>query len=619
MPTSKSSLQRSDEVRFVLDALCRWKQIDANWLSLTGYEPGECEGRNFAEFVHPEDRADVLDALRSVLCGELYSCRMPLRCQRQDRRILWVEMSGFPTFDHLGAVDGFAGVLTDVTDRRKGMRALRESEARFRAISEASPLGVSVTDVQGEAVYSNAVMHAIGAVAPPGVRSGGETSVHPEDRERVAIAAQEAMRAKAPFQSEHRYVHADGSVVWCRLHAAPILDAGQLLGYVHVAEDVTAARLGEEALRLSQERLRLALEGSGVALMDMDLRSGQIFLSEQWSRFIGEPDAPHEVSLPQFLARVHEDDQDRLQLALMETLSGQRPYLRMEYRIRAAGRQWRWIEAHARVVERTSRGEPMRLTGTQADITERKDLERLQAEFVATVSHELRTPLTSILGALEVVQEEHGADLAPQARKFIEVAYRGSERLFNLVNDILDLEKVERGLQVFEFGPVPVARLIEEVAELHDAYAQRRGVRLRIEPIDASLEAWTDAERLTQVMNNLLSNAIKFSPKGAQVTLRAKGRGERVRVDVVDQGPGIPEEFRPRVFQRFAQAGRDARRGTGSGLGLSICKALVEKMNGLIGFRSRPGEGAIFFLDLPAAVKPNSARDTHDETVAAPR
>lgn len=603
----------------MLDAQCRWKQIDTDWLRLTGFEPGECSGRPFAEFVHDDDRADVLDTLGRVLRGELYSCRMPLRCQRMDGRLLWMEMAGFPTFDRHGAVDGLAGTLTDVTDRRKGMRALRESEARFRAISEASPLGVSVTDAHGESVYSNAVMRAIGAVLPPLTRGGGEGGLHPEDRDRVVRLAQEAVQAKAPFQSEHRYVHADGNVVWCRLHAAPILDAGHLLGYVHVAEDVTASRLGEEALRLSQERLRLALEGSGVALMDMDLRSGQIFLSEQWSRFVGEPDAPHEVSLPQFLARVHEDDQDRLQIALMETLSGQRPYLRMEYRIRAAASQWRWIEAHARVVEHAPNGDALRLTGTQADITERKDLERLQAEFVATVSHELRTPLTSILGALEVVQEEHGAELAPQARKFIDVAHRASERLFDLVNDILDLEKVERGLQTFEFGPVPVARLLTQVADLHDAYARRRGVRLIVDAADEHLEAWADGERLTQVITNLLSNAIKFSPQGGEVTLRARGRADRVRLDVLDQGPGIPEEFRPRVFQRFAQAARDARAGAGSGLGLSICRALVEKMNGLIGFRSQPGAGSIFFLDLPAAVRPGATRDTPDETVAAPR
>lgn len=608
----------SDEVRFVLDRTSRWKQIGANWQRLTGFEVSACLGQAFVDFLHADDRQGTLEVVGSVLRGELYSCRLPLRCQRKDGRLLWMEMSGFPSFDRHGAIHGFAGVLKDVTDRRKGMRALRESEARFRAISEASPLGVCVTDVRGDAVYSNPIMRELGATGWSDQKgfSRGE-SLHPDDRERFLSAAREAMRHKEPFQSEHRYLHADGSVAWCRLHAAPILDGELLLGYVHVAEDVTAARLGEEALRLSQERLRLALEGSGVALMDMDLRSGQIFLSEQWSRFVGDPDAPQEISVTQYVERVHEDDQEGLQLALKETLAGQRPYLRMDYRIRAAGSQWRWIETHARVVERSPSGEAMRLTGTHADVTERKDMERLQAEFVATVSHELRTPLTSILGTLEVVQEEHGAALPAEARKFLAVAHRNSERLFDLVNDILDLEKVERGLQSFEFSAISIGPLLEQVMDLHDASARRLGVVLRADPVAEAVEAWTDGERLMQVMNNLISNAIKFSPQGGVVLLRAQTRADRVRVDVIDEGPGIPAEFQPRVFQRFAQAARDARRGDGSGLGLSICKALVEKMNGLIGFRCAPAGGSTFYLDLPSAGRLATIPDIHTKPVAA--
>jgi len=602
MSSTKVPLGPQVEIRFHLDRERRWQRLDAGWRHLTGFDPHACLGRPIADFLHGDERDHAIAAIASVLSGELYSCRLPTRCLAADGRGIWVELFGFPTFDERGRVDGFSGTLVDVTDRRKGMRALRESEARFRAISEASPLGVCVTDRRGDAIFTNAVLREI--LDLPRVQADGFARVrtlHADDRERFVTAAEAAIASKAPFQSEHRYVHGDGAVVWCRLHAAPILDGEQLLGYVHVAEDVTAARLGEEALRVSQERLRLALEGSGVALMDMDLRSGQIFLSEQWGRFIGDEVANREWSLPRYLACVHDVDREPLQLALMETLSGQRPFLRMEYRVIASNAQQRWIETHARVVERTTDGEPLRLTGTHADITERKDLERLQAEFVATVSHELRSPLTSILGALEVVQEEHGQVLPADARRFLEVAYKNSERLFSLVNDILDLEKVERGLQSFEFGSVPVSALLEQAAGLHDAHARRRGVTLLIEPTDASLEAWSDAERLMQVLANLLSNAVKFSHPGGNVILRAHAARDHIRIEVADKGQGIPLEFQPRVFNRFAQAERVARHGVGSGLGLSICKALVEKMDGQIGFHSVPGVGTTFHVDLPIA------------------
>ncbi len=603
MPVTKSAPHSTGrEVSFRLDGLCRWIFLGREWEALTGFPVAHCLGRALADSVHVDDCAHSLETVNGVLRGERYSCRLPLRCLRNDGGSLWMELLGFPTFDAQGRIDGLSGTLADITDRRKGMRALRESEARFRAISEASPLGVCVTDASGHSVYTNAVLRAMADLNAP--RYAGFTegaTVDPEDRSRFLASMREAMRSKAPFQSEHRYLHHDRSVVWCRLHAAPILDADQLLGYVHVAEDVTAARLGEDALRRSQERLRLALEGSGVALMDLDLRTGEIFLSEQWTHFTGDDSGHDLMTVDRFVERVHEDDQESLQLAIKETLSGQRPYLRMEYRIRVVGEQWKWIETHARVVERSEAGDALRLTGTHADITERKDLERLQAEFVATVSHELRTPLTSILGALEVVQEEDGKTLGAQAQKFLGIAYKSSARLFNLVNDILDLEKVERGLQTFLFACVALKPLFEQTVDLHDAFARQRNAVLSIEPFDMDLEAWTDSERLMQVLTNLVSNAIKFSPDGGHVTLRAQRWRDRIRIEVIDQGKGIAPEFQARVFQRFAQAEREGKRNIGSGLGLSICKALVERMDGQIGFRTDQGSGTTFFVDLPLA------------------
>ena len=610
MPTQKSaSPSGSVEVSFRLDATCRWSALDPNWDVLTGRAARNCIGKDLAEFLHADDHARAFGTIEGVLRGELFSCRLPLRILRANGRPLWVELLGLPTTDSQGRIDGLSGKLTDITDRRKGMRALRESEARFRAISEASPLGVCVTDTRGNAVFSNALLRTMADLnAPRQLSFTDGMTVFSEDRPRFLAAMRDAVAHKAAFQSEHRYVHRDGSVLWCRLHAAPILDGEQLLGYVHVAEDVTAARIGEEALRVSQERLRMALDGSGVALMDMDLRTGEIFLSEQWARFTGEVHAHKMVNITQFVARVHEDDQELLQLAIKETIAGQRPYLRMEYRIRGANEQFKWIETHARVVERTASGEALRFAGTHADITERKDVERLQAEFVATVSHELRTPLTSILGALEVVQEESGASLDANAQKFLRVAYKSSERLFNLVNDILDLEKIERGLEAFSFSAVAVNPLLQQTVDLHDAFARKRKVVLECDAASADVQAWTDSERLMQVLTNLTSNAIKFSPEGARVVLRNEARSDWVRIEIADQGPGIPLEFQGRVFQRFAQAAGTHGRGIGTGLGLSISKALVEKLDGQIGFRTGKGMGTTFYVDLPRARAVKSSR-----------
>ena len=601
-PLPRPGLQVDElEIAYWADPYGNWIRLDPEWSGLTGHAIEASLTHPIADFIHPEDRERHLEAFQSLLRGEIYSSRHPARLLRSDGLSCWVEIFAYPTLDALGRIDGITGTLSDVTDRRKGMRALRESEARLRAISEASPLGLFVVDAKGNCIFSNANFFKLAGLAPDQlIGTGWSQALHPEDRERVVDAWNAAARAHAPFNSEHRYEHADGTVIWSRLHAAPILDGSHLLGYVQVVEDVTTERLAEAALRRSRERLELALEGSGDALIDWDVPTGEIYVSEQWGRIIGGPAAQAVTTIEQLRALVHADDLDALDTALEETLSGARPFLRIEYRTRTPSGNWKWIETHARVVERSEDGSPLRVTGTSSDVTDRKDVERRQAEFVTTVSHELRTPLTSILGALDVVLDEHAAAIPPEARRFLDIAYRNAARLSGLVDSILDLERVEKGLHGFRHAAVAVHEFLERAVELNSGYALKYGIKLVLESAPRDVYMWVDSDRLLQVVTNLLSNAAKFSPPGESVVGAAEASESHVRILVRDRGPGIAPEFRNRIFQRFAQADSlDQRRRSGSGLGLSISKALIERMAGEIGFESQPGSGAVFYVTVP--------------------
>ena len=589
------------EVAYSADPYGNWTRLDPAWTELTGHTVESSLARPIVDFIHPEDLERHLEAFQSLLRGEIYSSRHPARLVRSDGLSCWVEIFAYPTLDPQGKIDGITGTLVDVTDRRKGMRALRESEARLRAISEASPLGLFVIDARGNCIFSNANFQKLAGLAPDQVIGRGwRIALHPEDSDRVVEAWNAAGRAHAPFNSEHRYQHADGTVIWSRLHAAPILDGSHLLGYVQVIEDVTTERLAEAALRRSRERLELALEGSGDALLDWDGPTGEIYVSEQWGRIIGGHAAQAVTTVEQLRALVHPDDLDALDSAVEETLGGARPFLRIEYRTRTPLGGWKWIETHARVVERAEDGSALRVTGTSSDITDRKDVERRQAEFVQTVSHELRTPLTSILGALDVVLDEHAAAIPAEARRFLDIAYRNAARLSGLVDSILDLERVEKGLHDFRHAAVGVRDFLERAVELNSAYALKYGVKLALDSTPHEIYMWVDSDRLLQVVTNLLSNAAKFSPAGESVVVAAEANDSHVRILVKDKGPGIAPEFRSRIFQRFAQADSlDQRRRTGSGLGLSISKALIERMAGEIGFASEAGSGTVFFVTVP--------------------
>ncbi len=235
------------------------------------------------------------------------------------------------------------------------------------------------------------------------------------------------------------------------------------------------------------------------------------------------------------------------------------------------------------------------------DITGRKEVERLKGEFISTVSHELRTPLTAIYGSLSLLQSGMAGELPPSARELVEMSNQSCERLVRLINDVLDLEKMDTGSLRYELTPQPLRPLVERSVADTQPYADGWGVRLELEPpVDAQVKA--DADRILQVMVNLLSNAAKFSPRGGVVKVGMALRGGAVRVSVTDQGPGIPEEFRPRVFERFAQAdGSDRRQKGGTGLGLNICRRIVEAHQGRIGFNSDPGVRTEFWFELPLA------------------
>ncbi len=235
----------------------------------------------------------------------------------------------------------------------------------------------------------------------------------------------------------------------------------------------------------------------------------------------------------------------------------------------------------------------------RARLAERERIERLKNEFVSTVSHELRTPLTSIAGMLELLDAEVVGALPTEAKDMINVAYNNSQRLIRLINDILDIEKIESGRMPFDLAPLQLLPLVERAVAETRSFAQGLDVHIELRSRIENAAALVDPDRLIQVLTNLLSNAAKFSPKGGDVVVILERIGDRLRISVADRGLGIPEAFRGRLFEKFAQAdGSDSRRPAGTGLGLAIVKQIVERLDGMVSFDTEIGRGTIFHVDL---------------------
>ena len=243
-----------------------------------------------------------------------------------------------------------------------------------------------------------------------------------------------------------------------------------------------------------------------------------------------------------------------------------------------------------------------------------KEALEIKSQFLSTVSHELRTPLTSIKGTLDLVNSGVLGPLPDQMKPVLAVAGKNSKRLADLINDLLDLQKIEVGEMAFRFDLLNVRELVADSVAMSDRYAEQMGVTLAVTQADEEIFINGDADRLSQVMANLISNASKFSHKGGTVDIHVKRDDDRVRIYVKDKGVGIPDNAKERVFGRFSQVdSSDQRRVGGTGLGMNISKKIVERHDGQIDYESTLGKGTTFFIEFD--IVPHAQSAPHPDTI----
>ena len=371
-----------------------------------------------------------------------------------------------------------------------------------------------------------------------------------------------------------------------------------------IVADMIELRLGslasgerQAALEEKTELLHLTVENvrQGIALFDADLRlnlcnDAFVELFDYPPGFVKQGN--HAYDLMRYVAErgdLGPGDPDAIVGGFIQSILSA-DSRRIEI-VRVNGR-------HLDICRNTIRGG--RFIMTASDVTEERQLAQMKDDFVATVSHELRTPLTAIGGAVGLLAGGGAGPLPDKAQNLIDLAKKNSDRLVSIVNDLLDIEKLESGRAEFNFAPVELGELLAHVCEQNAPYADHFGVTLALEPGPGPHLVFADAGRLMQAMTNLVSNAVKFSPPGGIVRLALSRNGEEARISVSDEGPGVPEGFRPRLFKRFAQADSSSQRGQpGTGLGLAITKGLIERQNGRIWLDAGTRRGATFHVELP--------------------
>lgn len=436
--------------------------------------------------------------------------------------------------------------------------------------------------------------------------------VHPEDSAWIKDSIIESAQHLTAWSPTFRINHATRGLLWVRGNSMPEkLSDGSVLWHGFLS-DITEEKMADMQRQATQALQQAILDAASLAIIAVDKRGIIQVFNRGAEHMLGYTAAEvvdrHSPALFHLSQEVEVRAQELSKNLGAEVQPDVDVFLAKLERSGSEEREWTYLRKDGTPVPvllttstmRNHQGEVTGFLGIAKDITESKRIERMKNAFIATVSHELRTPLTALSGSLSLISSGAAGKVPEAMEKMLSIAQKNSERLIFLVNDLLDMERLAAGKMQFHMNRQPLQPIIEEALETNSPYAAQHRVSFRLHGELSDIWVYVDAQRLVQVLTNLLSNAAKFSPAGSSVVINVDSNDADVRVTVIDEGIGIPDNFRAHIFQKFAQAdSSDARNKGGTGLGLAICKELIEKMGGSIGFDSAPGEGSRFYFILP--------------------
>ncbi|MEM7166795.1 MAG: CHASE domain-containing protein [Planctomycetota bacterium] len=438
----------------------------------------------------------------------------------------------------------------------------------------------------------------------------------PEARHTIEHAVARGIAERAPWDLELPLVTARGNHIWVRAMGEPNFDGDRAVSLAGAFQDVTERKRAEARYASSEKRLSLALRAARQGLWDWDLETGQVFFSDLWFEMLGYYANELPMTSRTWRRLIHPDDLHGAIGALRRYLSGVGERYRQEYRIKTKDGGWRWVLNIGEATE-LKEGKPRRLVGVHIDVDGQKRFEeelrhareiadsanRSKSEFLANMSHEIRTPMTAILGFADVMLEPNLNE--KERESHIRTIKRNGDHLLALLNDILDLSKIDSGRLEVEQIPVSIPEVLTDVSSLLEVRAAGKGIQLltKLEhPFPEFIES--DPVRLRQILMNLIGNAVKFTEQGTIVVTAScqQRQGQNsVSFAVKDTGVGISKEAQTRLFNDFTQADTSTtRRHGGTGLGLAISRRLARILGGDIVLESAPGKGSTFTVTINA-------------------
>ena len=555
--------------------------VNRAWRTTLGYDHTSICAH---DIVAPDQRGVFMEAVQRVVAGQEVP---PFDTVFETRRGVRLVMRGVlrARFEN-GSPVSVRATFEDVTAKLQ----VDEAQTRLVEVLEATSDFVGIADMSGNAVYINRAGRALIGLGPDEVLTGlGVRSIYTREglHELVRTAIPSAIRGST-WQGESSIRTRAGRVIPVSQVIVAHESASGGWYFSAIVRDISAQKEAEDALKASEERFRRLAMASNDGIV-ISRNEQFVEVNAAWSRMCGYP----EGELPSFgVADCFVGaDRDEVLRRVRGNIEG--TYYAMLQRSDGTS-----FEAEITSKSCIWQGLPARMAVVR-DVTEWRRLNRMKNEFVSTVSHELRTPLTSIRGALGLLEGGVGGAMAPKALDLLRMARENSDRLIRLINELLDLDKIEAGKLELKYETLTPSAVVRTTLDGIAAMADEHRIKL-VEHVEAHRSFSADRDRIVQVLTNLVSNAIKFSPAGSAVEVEATAIASTLVFAVHNEGPGIPSADVARLFARFQQldSGDNRRRG-GTGLGLAISKAIVEQHGGRIGVRSEPNVRTTFWFEVP--------------------
>ena len=598
---------------------------------LFGYPAGDLETSydNFISCIHPDDRQKVINAVNNCIDHGI-PYEIEHRVVWPDGTVRWLLERGDVVRDDDDNATQMLGVVQDIDDRKRAELVLAERERQLREAQTLARFGNWMADLTtGELYWSDEIYrifgHEPGSFAPS--VEAFQSMVHPDDRAQV-YKSEKLAEQTGHHDVIHRIVLPDGSIRHVHELAQAETDAdGKLLRLTGTVQDITERVEAEARIHETEQRFAFAVEGAGDGVWDWDLSTNNMQFSRLYMEMLGYAENELPQNADTWINSIHPDDMALAQQKLQDYLENRESVYVNELRLRCKDGSYKWILCRGTTVRRNNEGKSTRMIGIHSDITERKQAEQAlvtardeadranqaKSDFLSSMSHELRTPMNAILGFGQLM--ELNDTLPDEHKDYAQEILKAGNHLLELINDILDLAKVESGRIELSLEPVDVAPLITECLNLITSLADKRKIKLSHNLLNgAAVRA--DRIRLKQVLLNLLSNAIKYNREGGNVIIEVQPKGtESLHIRITDTGQGIPAERMTELFQPFNRLDAEDSNTEGTGIGLTITRRIIEIMGGNINVESEVGVGSTFWIELPLESRPASRPDDEHNSV----